>query len=154
MEDTLRRIAIENSDTIVQKWLNEIQKLKEKNYTSSISDDLFEGTNRDFVNVIFTSIEEKGSMKALEEFSERIINLGWPLSYITDGLQVFRRVTIDYILGEVNEADSEYIIRVLNSVDNWVEPIIRKLVNEYSGSWENILSLQRLALQELSAPLI
>ncbi|MBU5468551.1 RsbT co-antagonist protein RsbRA [Virgibacillus sp. MSJ-26] len=154
MEDTLRRIAIENSDTIVQKWLKEIQKLKEKNYTSSISDDLFEGTNRDFVNVIFTSIEDKGSMKSLEEFSEKIINLGWPLSYITDGLQVFRRVTIDYILTQSEKFDSDYFSKVLESVDTWVEPIIRKLVNEYSGSWENIVSLQRVALQELSAPLI
>src|SRR5699024_5066792 len=35
-----------------------------------------------------------------------------------------------------------------------VEPIIRQLVNEYSGSWEHTVSLQRVALQELSAPLI
>ncbi len=39
-------------------------------------------------------------------------------------------------------------------MDEWIEPLIRQLVNEYSGSWENILSLQRVALQELSAPLI
>jgi len=154
MDSTLRRIAIENSDSIVQMWMKEIQKLKEKNYTSSISDDLFEGTNRDFVNVIFTSIEDRGSMKAVEEFSEKIINLGWPLSYITDGLQVFRRVTIDYILTQSDQLDSTYFSKVLESVDKWVEPIIRKLVNEYSGSWENIVSLQRVALQELSAPLI
>ncbi|HLQ97339.1 MAG TPA: RsbT co-antagonist protein RsbRA [Candidatus Dormibacteraeota bacterium] len=154
MDSTLRRIAIENSDSIVQMWLKEIQKLKEKNYTSSISDDLFEGTNRDFVNVIFISIEDRGSMKAVEEFSEKIINLGWPLSYITDGLQVFRRVTIDYILTQSDQLDSNYFSKVLDSVDKWVEPIIRKLVNEYSGSWENIVSLQRVALQELSAPLI
>ena len=43
---------------------------------------------------------------------------------------------------------------MLKSVDHWIEPIIRELVNEYSGSWENTVSLQRVALQELSAPLI
>lgn len=154
MDSNLRRIAIENSDTIVQMWLDEIHKLKEKNYTSSISNDLFEGTNREFVNVIFTSIEDRGEMKTVEEFSEKIINLGWPLSYITDGLQVFRRVTIDFILTQSDQLDSTYFSKVLDSVDKWVEPIIRELVNEYSGSWENIVSLQRVALQELSAPLI
>src|SRR5699024_4423237 len=117
MDSKLRRIAIENSDSIVQMLLKEIQKLKEKNYTSIISDDLFEGTNRDFVNVIFTSIEDRGSMKAVEEFSEKIINLGWPLSYITDGLQVFRRVTIDYILTQSYKLDSNYFLKVLDSVD-------------------------------------
>src|SRR5699024_433151 len=80
--------------------------------------------------------------------------LGWPLSYITDGLQIFRRVTVDFILSQSDQVDSEYFSTVLQSVDNWVEPIIRELVNEYSGSWENIVSLQRVALQELSAPLI
>src|SRR5699024_5521422 len=154
MSKEFRSIALENSDAIVHMWMDEIGSMKDDNYTATVSNELFESTNREFVNVIFTSIKNNGDMESVEAFSEKIINLGWPLRYITDCLQVFRRVTIDYILGEVNEADSEYIIRVLNSVDNWVEPIIRKLVNEYSGSWENILSLQRLALQELSAPLI
>lgn len=154
MSKEFRSIALENSDAIVHMWMDEIGSMKGDNYTATVSNELFESTNREFVNVIFTSIKSNGDMESVEAFSEKIINLGWPLSYITDGLQVFRRVTVDYILGEANEVDSEYITRVLNSVDNWVEPIIRKLVNEYSGSWENILSLQRLALQELSAPLI
>ncbi|MBM7599906.1 rsbT co-antagonist protein RsbR [Virgibacillus halotolerans] len=154
MDQQFKRIAIEHSDAIVQRWLEEINSLKEGNYTASISDELFESTNREFVNVIFTSIKNQGSTAAVEEFSEKIINLGWPLSYITDGLQVFRRETVDYILSQSDKVDSDFISNVLKSVDLWVEPLIRQLVNEYSGSWEHILSLQRVALQELSAPLI
>lgn len=154
MDQQFKRIAIEHSDAIVQRWLGEINSLKEGNYTASISDELFESTNREFVNVIFTSIKNQGSTAAVEDFSEKIINLGWPLSYITDGLQVFRRETVDYILSQSDKVDSDFISNVLKSVDLWVEPLIRQLVNEYSGSWEHILSLQRVALQELSAPLI
>ncbi|GAB3045284.1 RsbT co-antagonist protein RsbRA [Virgibacillus ainsalahensis] len=154
MNEKFKRIVLESSDTIVQMWMGEIHSLKDGNYTATISDELFESTNREFVNVIFTSIKNEGNTKAVEEFSEKIINLGWPLSYITDGLQVFRRVTIDYILSQSDKVDSNFISEVLASVDKWVEPIIRQLVNEYSGSWENIVSLQRVALQELSAPLI
>ncbi|AVQ98012.1 RsbR protein [Oceanobacillus iheyensis] len=154
MDQKFKQSAIENSDSIVQMWMEEINSIKEGNYTASISDELFESTNREFVNVIFTSIKSQGSTKVVEDFSEKIINLGWPLSYITDGLQVFRRVTIDYILGQSVKIDSSYISDVIKSVDAWVEPIIRQLVNEYSGSWEHIVSLQRVALQELSAPLI
>ncbi|MFC4559896.1 RsbT co-antagonist protein RsbRA [Virgibacillus kekensis] len=154
MDQKFKKIVLENSDTIVHMWMDEINSLKEGNYTSSISDELFESTNREFVNVIFTSIKDQGSSKALESFSEKLINLGWPLSYITDGLQVFRRVTFDYILSQSDKLDSPYISNILKSVDLWTEPIIRQLVNEYSGSWEHIVSLQRVALQELSAPLI
>ncbi|WP_164671073.1 RsbT co-antagonist protein RsbRA [Virgibacillus doumboii] len=154
MDQKFKKIALENSDSIVHMWMDEIDSLKDGNYTSSISDELFESTNREFVNVIFTSIKDQGHTKHLEEFSEKLINLGWPLSYITDGLQVFRRVTVDFILSQSEKVDSAYMSKVLASVDKWTEPIIRKLVNEYSGSWEHIVSLQRVALQELSAPLI
>lgn len=154
MDKKFKKIALANSDAIVHMWMKEINALKEGNYTSSISDDLFESTNREFVNVIFTSIQSQGSPSIVEEFSEKLINLGWPLSYITDGLQVFRKVTIDYILSQSDSVDSTYISNVLQSVDLWINPIIRQLVNEYSGSWEHVVSLQRVALQELSAPLI
>ncbi len=154
MSQDFKKIVIENSDSIVQMWMSEINSLKQDNYTANISDELFESTNREFVNVIFTSIKNQGSAKVVEDFSEKIINLGWPLSYITDGLQVFRRVSVDYILGQSVKVDSAHISDVMKSVDVWVEPLIRQLVNEYSGSWEHIVSLQRVALQELSAPLI
>lgn len=147
-------IALKNSDTIVHMWMDEINAMKDTNYTEAISNELFENTNREFVNVIFKSINDDSDMKSVEEFSEKMINLGWPLSYITDGLQVFRRVMIDYILGEAETITSEGITDLLKRVDEWIEPIIRKLVNEYSGNWENALSTQRVALQELSAPLI
>lgn len=154
MDKKFKKIALENSDTIVQMWVKEVNSIKDSNYTASISDELFDNTNREFVNVIFTRIKNEGSSETLEDFAEKLINLGWPLSYITDGLQIFRRVTVDYILSQSEKVDSEHISILLKSVDNWVEPLIRQLVNEYSGSWEHIVSLQRLALQELSAPLI
>ncbi|WP_373895149.1 RsbT co-antagonist protein RsbRA [Virgibacillus natechei] len=154
MDEKFKDIVIDNSEAIVQMWIDEINSLKQDNYTATISDELFESTNREFVNVIFTSIKNQGNTKTVEEFSEKIISLGWPLSYVTDGLQVFRRVTVDYILSQSDQVDSAFISDVLKSVDDWVEPIIRQLVNEYSGSWENTVSMQRIALQELSAPLI
>lgn len=154
MDDKFKNIALENRNTIVQMWMEEIASSKDYNYTATVSEELFESTNQEFVNVIFANIKEQGSSPALGDFSEKLVNLGWPLSYITDGLQTFRRVTIDCILNKSDQIDSSYISNVLQSVDGWVEPIIRELVNEYSGNWENTISLQRVALQELSAPLI
>ncbi|MFD1851840.1 RsbT co-antagonist protein RsbRA [Oceanobacillus bengalensis] len=154
MESRFTRIVVENSNTIVQMWIKEIDSLKEVNYTATISDSLYDSTNREFAEVIFTSIRNQGSTNAVEEFSGKIIKLGWPLSYITDGLQAFRRVTTDFILSQSEKVDTDYFSNVLSSVNHWIEPIIRQLVNDYTGSWENILSLQRVALQELSAPLI
>ncbi|MFC4388161.1 RsbT co-antagonist protein RsbRA [Gracilibacillus marinus] len=154
MPEALRKIVVENSDEIAKNWLEELASKKQDDYTANISEELYHTTNREFVNVIFSSINQKRNTSAFEDFSERLINLGWPLSYITDGLQTFRRVTIDFILSQSEVVDSNSFSKIMSVVDNWVEPIINQLVNEYSGSWEHTVSLQRLALQELSAPLI
>lgn len=154
MDKKLKQVVLENSDSIVQRWLDEVTNNRKQDYTFTISEDLFENTSREFVNVIFTSVEKEGNTAELDDFSERLINLGWPLSYLTVGLQAFRRVTIDLILSRSEKVDTEYFSKVLDAVDQWVDPIINQLVNEYSGSWEHIVSLQRVALQELSAPLI
>ncbi len=154
MEANLKEIVLNNSNEIVKMWLEEIEMNRKQDYTSTISDELFESTNREFVNVIFSSLEKQGLTNDIEGFAERLINLGWPLSYLTDGMQAFRRVTINYILSQSNKVDTTYFSTVLSKVDEWVDPIINQLVNEYSGSWENIVSLQKVALQELSAPLI
>ncbi len=154
MPEALLKIVIENSDEISRNWLDQVSERRGNDYTANISEELFQSTNREFVNVIFSSINRHGSTEELETFSERLINLGWPLSYLTDGLQTFRRVTIDFILNQSDQVDTEQFSKILTVVDNWVEPIIKELVNEYSGSWEHIVSLQRVALQELSAPLI
>ncbi|MYL36115.1 STAS domain-containing protein [Pontibacillus yanchengensis] len=154
MEANLKEIVLNNSDDIVRMWLEEIEKNRKHDYTSTISGELFESTNREFVNVIFSSLEKQGLTNDIEGFAERLINLGWPLSYLTDGMQAFRRVTINYILSQSTRVDTNYFSEILSKVDEWVDPIINQLVNEYSGSWENIVSLQKVALQELSAPLI
>lgn len=154
MNRDLRNIAIENSDIIIKEWFKEINMLKGENYTADISEELFKNNNEEFVNVILNSIKGNGSPKIIKDFSDRIIKLGWPLSYITDGLLAFRKVTTHIILDKIEQVDSEFISEVIHNVDSWVEPIIRQLVNEYSVSWEHVVSLQRIALQELSAPLI
>jgi rsbT co-antagonist protein RsbR len=154
MNKDLRNVALENSEEIIKEWLQEINKLRSQNYTEDISQDLYENNNQEFVNVIFQSIRANGSTKIVKDFSDRIIQLGWPLSYITDGLLVFKKVTVNTILNKLEKVDGEFVTEILSNVDLWIEPIIRQLVNEYSVSWEQVVSLQRIALQELSAPLI
>lgn len=154
MNKKIKNVVLDHSDAIVKMWLEEFDANKQNDYTATISDEMFESTNREFVNVIFTSIENEGLSNDLDDFSERLINLGWPLSYLTDGMQVFRRVITEYILKQSEQVDTDYFSEILREVDGWVDPIINRLINEYSGSWEHIVSLQRVALQELSAPLI
>lgn len=156
MNKKLQGLVLKNSDEIIRLWLRKVDQNHKKKLgqVAEVSDELFEGTNREFANVIFSMVENKGSTEELKTFSETLIQLGWPLSYLTDGMQVFRNVTVDYLLNQTEIVTKEDCIEVLHMVDDWIDPIIHHLVNEYSGNWENIVSLQKVALQELSAPLI
>lgn len=153
METKIKDILVGNSDHVVEIWLDTMRNLKNETYPNP-SMELYEQTNREFINIIFTNINGDQSNRVFEDFSEKVINLGWPLGYITDGLNCFRRISIDYIIVQAESIDASFNTEIAKQVDEWVTPIIRNLVNSYSGSWENIVSLQRLALQELSAPLI
>ncbi len=150
----VNQIIINNSDIIIKNWLKIVSEKRIDEYTTSISEDLFHSTNREFVNVIFKSLDEDRLTSEIETFSERLVHLGWPLSYLTDGLTTFRRVVFDFILSQSQKIDSDYFSIIIDKVNGWVDPIINKLVDEYSGNWEHTVSLQRVALQELSAPLI
>lgn len=154
MEDRFLEKVLDNRNVIVDLWLREIVPIKDENYPTTISHELIDEINREFVEVIFSSIQHQHDVENIEQFTEKLINLGWPLSFIVDGLQTFRRVTINYILTEFKQIDTDYFSSILEYADNWLEPIIRQLVNEYTISWEETVSLQRIALKELSAPLI
>ena len=154
MDERIRNLVIDNSDVISKKWLEQVSVRNENEVLASMPYELFESTNRDFVNVIFISVDKQAVTLELDEFCEKLIKLGWPLSYLTDGLQTFRRVVIDFVLSQSKQIDTNHFAAIMDMLESWVDPIVNQLVNKYSGNWENIVSIQRVALRELSAPLI
>ncbi|WP_102029375.1 STAS domain-containing protein [Salirhabdus sp. Marseille-P4669] len=154
MDKVLQQIVLENRTEITEQWLSLNNDLENIRRVADVTNQLLDTTNKEFLDVIFGSVEKKGKTAELANFSERLIKLGWPLNYITNGLQSFRRITINFILEKSEETSREYFSGVLESVDRWIDPVINYLVSEYSGSWEHTVALQKIALQELSAPLI
>src|SRR5690625_962142 len=154
MEKWLRNKILTDRDQVVEKWLEKISTYKNKEYTAHISNDLFENVNKEFVNIIILSVEDNQYTDELEQFTKKLIGFGWPLAYFTDCLQDFKRVLLDFCFAEKEQIDSDSLYRLIKSVDGWIEPIIHKLVSGYSGNWERSVSLQRIALKELSTPLI
>jgi rsbT co-antagonist protein RsbR len=154
MDTFLLALIRENQEEIVNKWLEEIRVLGNENSLRVVSDQLFLNTSREFVDLIITNVENTKEQLSvnLNDFSERIIKLGWPLSYITEGLQQFRKVIQCWL--QERETASVGQLRIMNEVNEWIDPIINHMVNHYSGSWEHTVSMQKMALQELSAPLI
>lgn len=154
MNPFIRDIILEHKEEIMETWLEEIKKFRSDDLLQNISDTMYENTNREFVNKLTHTVqkEKEEFQDDLIQFVERLIQLGWPLNYITRGLQAFRRVTVE----SLSEKGENYCksIEFFQEIETWVDDIINLLVNQYSGSWENTVFLQKMALKELSAPLI
>jgi rsbT co-antagonist protein RsbR len=141
-------------ETIVKNWLKETEQLRREDNFENISDYVYTTTNQEFVEIILNALSHGQELfdEHFSQFTEGLIQVGWPLSYLTTGLQTFRKVILDTLYDDGDEVIKD--IEVYYEVSMWVDQIINSLVNEYSGSWENTVFLQKMALKELSAPLI
>ncbi|QKS70192.1 STAS domain-containing protein [Paenalkalicoccus suaedae] len=154
MNPKVRDEVLKHRQTIIESWLESIEQFRADDLLQNISDTMYENTNREFVNKLVLTIQngETNAENDLNQYVERLIQMGWPLNYITRGLQEFRKTTIRVLASESNQ-DSEHIEYFLE-IEDWIDDVINVLVNQYSGSWENTVFLQKMALKELSAPLI
>lgn len=154
MKSSVVELIETKREIIVGKWLKEVEKVREVDQLKKISDRIYKSTNQEFVEIILSALGHNQEIfdKQLSEFTDQLIQVGWPLSYLTRGLQTFRSIVLEtlYDRREIKNGD----IDVYFEVESWVDEIVNTLVNKYSGSWENTVFLQKMALKELSAPLI
>lgn len=154
METAVLNQINKKRELIIDEWLKELERVRNEQYLEKISNTVYKNTNREFVEIIFNNLgrDQEHFNDELNQFSHRLIQLGWPLSYLTEGLQAFRRVVLETILTGAQFERGDF--KIYYEVESWVDQIVNLLVNEYSGSWENTIFLQKMALKELSAPLI
>lgn len=144
-----------NREEILTKWIESMKEKSDERVLKVVSDQVFVGTSREFIDLIVSNLQdsdEKYSEK-LVEFAEKVVRLAWPLTFVTDGLREFARIAFEGMnaSGHVNE---ENRMEIIYDFDSWISPMTNEIVNVYSSTWERTVSLQKIALQELSAPLI
>lgn len=149
----VREEVLQYQEQIIEAWLEQIEEAGKDESLQNISSAVYESTSRDFVHKLLVTMQQDDVKDAdLNNFVERLIQMGWPLTFATKGLQEFRKAAIRAITDQAEDA-REYI-STFQEIEAWVDDIINQLVNQYSGSWENTVFLQKMALKELSAPLI
>lgn len=154
MKPSVAKLIETKRKVISENWLKEVEEVRKEDSLKNISDFVYTSTNKEFVEIILSAIGHDRELfdEQLSNFSGRLIQVGWPLSYLTRGLQTFRKVILNTIQQEEKAGEANF--DVYYEVGSWIDQIINTLVNEYSGSWENTVFLQKMALKELSAPLI
>ncbi|MED3811220.1 RsbT co-antagonist protein RsbRA [Priestia megaterium] len=141
---------------IFDRWLVLMNDVETERIKNIVSEQVYVNVSSDFVNLLLAKAfrDQENFAEELEEVVGRVVSLGWPLAYLTQGVRNLGHVVVEgYVNSEhvkVDQTHSELFYRF----DKWLSPIYNKIVEQYSNSWENTVMLQKVALQELSAPLI
>jgi rsbT co-antagonist protein RsbR len=106
----------------------------------------------EYINLlIYDSINEKKVIIKISEFTQKLIQLGWTLSSIMDSITEFGKIVFfDITKDDTEKKQMEFVW----DYDKWISPINNQLFSQYAASWQKTISLQRIALEELSAPFI
>jgi len=142
-----------NRESIFNQWIEGMDEIGDKKELKAISEKVYLSTSREYINLLLNNISQNTdnlSVK-LTDFAEKIVRFGWPLVYVTEGLSLFGKIVFE---GMTEEADDSSKISIMYDFDQWLRPVYNEIVKTYTGTWEHTVSMQKIALQELAAPLI
>jgi rsbT co-antagonist protein RsbR len=144
-----------HKDEILNKWIQRMKEEGDERVTKIVSDQVYIKTSSEFVDVILSRLTDSNREyeEKLEGFAERIVRLGWPLSFVTSGLSTLGRIVFEGISNDESITPDERL-DVFSVYHNWMEPMLNEIIDAYTSTWERTVSLQKIALQELSTPLI
>ncbi|MGD6850203.1 RsbT co-antagonist protein RsbRA [Rossellomorea aquimaris] len=143
-----------NKSDITSIWMERMRNEADEKFLQVVSDQVFTKTSHEFVEMIVSNLRDSNEFNSrLGDFAEKVVRLGWPLTFVTSALSTFGKVVYEGMMKEGIITDQNYAAQV-EKFDKWLTPMNNKVISAYTESWERTVSLQKIALQELSAPLI
>ena len=144
-----------NQDYILTEWMGIMKESTDERLIKVVSDRMFTQTSSEFIDMIITNVDSKNKEFTLKlsDFAEKVVQLGWPLTFVNEGLHKFTLIVINGMV-EKGLVTPDNQVNLVNHLDKWATPINNEIVNIYTQTWERTVSMQKIALQELSAPLI
>jgi rsbT co-antagonist protein RsbR len=158
-EDIMNQLVYDfikqNQDYILTEWMGIMKESTDERLIKVVSDRMFTQTSSEFIDMIITNVDSKNKEFTLKlsDFAEKVVQLGWPLTFVNEGLHKFTLIVINGMV-EKGLVTPDNQVNLVNHLDKWATPINNEIVNIYTQTWERTVSMQKIALQELSAPLI
>jgi rsbT co-antagonist protein RsbR len=155
MNKTISNYIQAHKQEILDQWIDRTKEEADDRVIRLVSDRVFQSTSKEFVDLIISNF--KGTSEEynerLTDFAEKVVRLGWPLTFVTKGLHTFNLIVFEGMQKE-GVVTPENQMEIVYEFDRWATPMNNEIVSVYSSTWERTVSLQKIALQELSAPLI
>ena len=144
-----------NIDVIIEQWEERMKDEKGEKFFHFMPTNLVEKTSREFAELMTSSISEMDVVNSekLSDFTEKVVRFGWSIKFVNKAIDNFSNIAFDMLEKEgiINPSNLRPFMALFN---HWIEPLRESIIEAYSMEWERTVSLQKIALQELSASLI
>ncbi len=149
----LYKFILINKNEILNNWVNVMEEtvlLKASNPNNS---EVIFTIYNEYINIVVQYLQnpKEDMVSTISDFSKKIVQIGWSLQLVSMSLIEFNKILFD--LMTIDQSDEEKM-KLVFDFDKWLTPLNYEVLNQYAESWEKIVALQKLALKELSAPLI
>nr|MDF9459825.1 RsbT co-antagonist protein RsbRA [Bacillus pumilus] len=138
-----------------KEWTDIFKRLGEEETDMMLNDKMYETICSEYVQLILASLSEANAEdfeEKVQSFALKIVQMGISLKLLAKGLTEIRSHLYHKMNSDKNtEQGSNELIW---EIDRFISPVHNEILNHYSISWEKTVNLQKIALQELSAPLI
>ncbi|MFT9596998.1 RsbT co-antagonist protein RsbRA [Mesobacillus sp.] len=155
MNKTISNYIQAHKQDILDQWIDRTKEEADDRVVRLVSDRVFQSASKEFIDLIISNFKGTNEeyKERLTDFAEKVVRLGWPLTFVTKGLHTFNLIVFEGMQKE-GIVTPENQMEIVYEFDRWATPMNNEIVSVYSSTWERTVSLQKIALQELSAPLI
>ncbi|MBB4826863.1 rsbT co-antagonist protein RsbR [Sporosarcina luteola] len=145
----------QNMDEIIECWIAQMKEEKGERFFHFMPEHLVEKTSREFAELMTSNIMETTAIDSdkLNDFTEKIVRFGWSIKFVNKAIDNFSFVVFGLLekKGIMNDSNLRQFVE---TITRWISPLRESIIDAYSAEWERTVSLQKIALQELSASLI
>lgn len=155
MNKQMARYIQENMTEIISKWQDMMRNEKNDRSFEVMPEELMNQTSREFAELMTSNLLESHQAyeSRLNDFAEKVVRYGWSITFVTKAINHFGDIVFDGL--ERDGIITDENLRGFNKeFSKWITPIRDSTIDTYSRTWERTVSLQKIALQELSASLI
>ncbi|AQU78283.1 MULTISPECIES: RsbT co-antagonist protein RsbRA [Planococcus] len=144
-----------NLTEIVSKWQEKMKDEKNERSFQLMPEELMNQTSQEFAELMISNLLESHQAyeSRVNDFAEKVVRLGWSITFVTKAINHFAEIVYEDLTKEeiIHEGN---LAAYIEEFSKWISPIRESTIQAYSKTWERTVSLQKIALQELSASLI
>lgn len=149
MEADVIKFLKENLGKVEDEWRKELKVKMPQLFKDSLQKEITERT----INKFIVFVKKYSNTLILPNLIEELTSLGKPVHQLLELIETFELSTYEVFKREVNESDEQFI-RILLETRNLKQLVYAEVIKKYTDKYEATIGEQRVALQELSTPII